>query len=357
MIIKSYVENTAAAALKKIREEMGEQALILHTRHIRNGRASRKIEVTACIDEALVPSLKSLINPEAATTDDIVPRGVESERVSEGPIPEIDNIIAPSSSVIETVPSRLRNVHDRLMDFDVPSEQAEILLAEVRNIEDVDQITNSAIHNALKTSIAKLINDKVSIPAGSKVMFIGTSGAGKTSTLAKMAAELTAFRRTKVRLTSFDTQKISAHEEVGGYADLLDAPYEVNPQKELKAAKNEVVLIDTPSLSYSANGIASVQSLINLARPNLVFMVLSVCNRAKDLIEFKEGIQTVQPDLLIATHLDETRRWGGMLAAAVATGIPLAFVTNSPGGVGELHVPEPEKVIAKMMNGGETRHE
>ena len=357
MIIKSYIESTAAAALKKIREEMGDQALILHTRHIRDGRASRKIEVTACIDEALVPSLKALINPDTTTEDEIAPRGVETDRETERPVPEAENVSAPLVPAIDTVASRLSNVHDRLMDFDVPSGQADILLEELRNIEDADQITNSTIHGALKSSIAKLINDKVTIPTGSKVMFIGTSGAGKTSTLAKMAAELTAFRRTKVRLTSFDTQKISAHEEVGGYADLLDAPYEVNPHKELEAAKNEVILIDTPSLSYSASGITAVQSLINLVKPNLVFMVLSVCNRANDLIEFKEGIQTVQPDLLIATHLDETRRWGSMLAAAMATGIPLAFVTDSPGGVGELHVPDPDKVIAKMMNVRETEHE
>jgi len=357
MIIKSYIESTAAAALKKIREEMGDQALILHTRHIRDGRASRKIEVTACIDEALVPSLKALINPETTTEDEIGPRRVEAEPVIERPVPEVESASTSLVPAIETVPSRLHNVRDRLIDFDVPSEQTEILLGDLKNISDTEQITNSTIHAALKSSIAKLINDKITIPTGTKVMFIGTSGVGKTSTLAKMAAELTAFRRTRVRLTSFDTQKISAHEEVGGYADLLDAPYEVNPHKELKAANNEVVLIDTPSLSYSASGIATVQRLINLTKPNLVFMVLSVCNRANDLIEFKEGIQTVQPDLLIATHLDDTRRWGSMLAASVATGIPLAFVTDSPGGVGELHVPDPEKVIAKMMNGREPRHE
>jgi flagellar biosynthesis protein FlhF len=244
-----------------------------------------------------------------------------------------------------------------LIDFDIPAVQAGSLIDEIRKSAGNEALTDSTIRAGLTAAIGKLLDRSIDIPTGVKVMFIGASGAGKTSTLAKMAAELTAFCRTKVRLTSFDTQKISAYEEVGGYADLLDAPYEVNPQKELKAAKNEVLLIDTPSMRFNSEGIEAVQSLINLTRPDLVFLVLSVCNRAGDIIEFKEEIRSIRPDLLIATHLDETRRWGSMLAAASATGIPLAFVTDSPGGVGQLHVPDPEKVTAKLMNEKEAHRE
>jgi flagellar biosynthesis protein FlhF len=354
MIIKSYIENTAAAALKKIREEMGQQALILHTRHIRGGQYGRRIEVTACIDESLVRSLKSLIDVNAF--DKPGKPGVMEMDVDDSLKVTVDRPVAEASAMVAK-PEELRKVYDKLIDFDIPAGPADKLITDIQKGRETAPLADSSVRTKLKSSFESLIKREVHIPVGSKVMFIGASGAGKTSTLAKMAAELTAFRRTKVRLTSFDTRKISVYEEVGGYADLLDAPYEINPRKELKAGRDEVLLIDTPSMSYSTDGITTVQNLINLVRPDIVFMVLSVCNRADDIIDFKEGIQIVQPNMLIATHLDETRRWGSMLAAAIMTGIPLAFVTDSPGGVGQLHVPDPEQMLAKMMNEKEAHRE
>lgn len=354
MIIKSYIENTAAAALKKIREEMGQQALILHTRHIGGGRYGRRIEVTACIDETLVPSLRTLIGP--GVPGDILSRDAGMRRNTSPSIPT-ESAEKPAMPTPVEMSSELAQIYERMMDFDLPPGPADMLIQDIQSSGDVKTSSDGTIRSNLVSSIGKLINREVHIPTGSKVMFIGASGAGKTSTLAKMAAELVAFRRVKVRLTSYDTQKISAYEEVGGYADLLDTPYDINPRSEPTVAKNEVLLIDTPSMTYSPGGIAAVQNLINLAKPNLVFMVLSVCNRAGDLIDFQEGIRTLQPDLLIATHLDETRRWGSMLAAAMTTGVPLAFVTDSPGGMGQLHVPDSEVVVAKMLNEKEAPRE
>lgn len=345
MIIKSYIESTAARALKRIREEMGQQALILNTRPMRDDNNRRQVEITACIDESIVPSLRSLIDDKKTSNEqedkssrlDSVQQAITDSDTSEHISNSNDELTIKSTSIVQNA----------LTDFDIPKSIANEII-EKHDVIDDDIRDESVIRNKLSDYFNSLINTDLEISTGSKILFVGPSGAGKTSVIAKLAAELSVLRKIKVRLTSFDTQKISAAEEIGGYADILDAPYEINPKNVSDAGEDEVLLIDTPSMTFDPEGIEAVQSLINLTRPDLILMVLSVCNRASDVIEFKEGIRQINPHALVATHLDETSRWGTMITAVNATDIPLALVSDSPGGAGQMKSPDANWICDKL---------
>jgi hypothetical protein len=71
--------------------------------------------------------------------------------------------------------------------------------------------------------------------------------------------------------------------------------------------------------------------------------------RSADLIARIEAFRKFRPNLLIATHLDQTHRWGGMFAAAECLQVPIAFVTSTPGGIGRLMSPDPVQVARHLI--------
>ncbi|HDL03578.1 MAG TPA: hypothetical protein ENH25_05550, partial [candidate division Zixibacteria bacterium] len=90
------------------------------------------------------------------------------------------------------------------------------------------------------------------------------------------------------------------------------------------------------------------EELMSVA-PDIVFFVFSVCNRSHDLIDSINMFENLSPTCLVASHLDETDRWGGITAMAEYLNIPVSYVTDSPGGIGELRVPDAAAIARRLL--------
>jgi flagellar biosynthesis GTPase FlhF len=135
--------------------------------------------------------------------------------------------------------------------------------------------------------------------------------------------------------------KVYSQEEVDAYGKMLNIPAELNDEPNVENSDDMIVLIDTPSIRTDGEYNDILLEKIETIKPDVVFLVFSARSRSADLVELIDTYNRFSPTYLIASHLDETDRWGGIMTMAEYLKTPVAFVTDTPGGLGQLSQPDP----------------
>ena len=190
--------------------------------------------------------------------------------------------------------------------------------------------------------IASIILDKISIAHGSLslpkhlLVLMGSTGSGKTTTAAKIAS-LYKSEGKNVAIIALDSYRVGAFAQIRGLSDALGLPYElITAEDELSAALEkffyyDLVVIDTMGLSpkdkelnLKLKGMLSI-----LPRDNSCFaFVASASTKEDDLESQAERYSIFNPDVLVATKLDETESVGNVLSFSYRQDLPLMFFTN-----------------------------
>lgn len=185
------------------------------------------------------------------------------------------------------------------------------------------------------------------------IMLVGPPGAGKTLTVAKLAARAMLARR-KVRLITTDAVRAGAVEQLHAYARVLSLPFAVaETDRELAALAaaaqpDELVLIDTAGINpWAPRDVAELEALVRAVSAEPI-LVLAAGGDVIDAIELTRAFTLFGVTRLIATRLDMARRLGGLLAAADAGGLALADYGNTPSVANGLAPFEPIS-LAKML--------
>jgi len=368
VVIKSFTAESVAAALKLIREELGSDAVILKTRVCSKAESAgddAKVEVTACIDEAAAnkPAV-SIAEPEKkinraanVTNNRSLNTGVDSVIVSDSTVfssrleKKLDLILDAQrlNGIPRDIDRRLEAVYLNLLDADISSEMVHRLIHTISDRMKSDDVVDAVAGDVIREELKCFLTDEIDIQHGMTLVFAGMPGAGKTSVLAKLATHLIVDKKLKVRLASLDREKVSAYEEINGYADILDVPCDASDEVIKNTDSDTVLLVDTPSLSTDRNSQAQLDDRLSAMDADMTFLVFSVCSRSSDIIDYIPVFKNLQATSLIATHLDETSRWGGVPALASELNIPLAFVANSPGGMGRMMHPDADLIADVLL--------
>jgi len=179
-------------------------------------------------------------------------------------------------------------------------------------------------------------------------IFVGPTGVGKTTTIAKLAARFSLKNRRSIKLLTVDTYRIAAAEQLKTYGDIIGIPVKIvysieELDREVRnAGPNETLLIDTTGHSHKR--ISEYQELSAFVRGNDQIekhLVLSCTTRQDDLREIVACFGVFRPDRLIFTKLDEASSFGMILNEAVRTNWPLSYLTNGQDVAGDLIIPTP----------------
>ena len=169
------------------------------------------------------------------------------------------------------------------------------------------------------------------------VFFLGSTGVGKTTTIAKLASKLKLEENCNIALVTADTYRVAAVEQLKVYADILDVPLHVIYHPEELAGKidqldkYDIVLVDTAGCSHkNREQIKDVSTLLEQVpiSKRQVYLALSVGTKYKDLLEIAKVYSDITDYSIIFTKLDETSSAGVMLNMKVTTKCPLSYVTN-----------------------------
>lgn len=189
------------------------------------------------------------------------------------------------------------------------------------------------------------------------VAMIGPTGVGKTTTIAKLAANFALLERKRVGLVTIDTYRIAAVEQLKTYAEIIGVPLEVvfHPEGlETALAKHkdkDVIFIDTAGRSpRNEPHINELAEFLRVAEPDEILLVLSTNTPTLDLLEIYQRFNVVRIDKLVFTKVDECERFGQILNVAYKTKTGLAYITNGQNVPDDIMVPDPS-YLAKMILG------
>ena len=198
----------------------------------------------------------------------------------------------------------------------------------------MEEITKGVI-SAIMSMIT--VHDPFSPENGNKYMaaFIGPTGVGKTTTIAKLAALLRLHHKKEIGIISVDSYRIGAVDQLRTYASIMGLPClsAFTPQ-ELKMAVHkmrdkEIVLIDTAGQSHlDKNRMKELRQLMEGAHEISSHLVLSVTTEPKDMKEVARNFSILNPETYVFTKLDETRRRGTIIDQVLQLKKPISFVTN-----------------------------
>lgn len=163
-------------------------------------------------------------------------------------------------------------------------------------------------------------------------LFVGPSGVGKTSTIAKLATHYGIVEQRSVALITMDTYRPAAVEHLRLYAEVLGIELSVAAScDEARAAieqarEAELILIDTAGFNpYEPISAQRWRGLVNGSRPMEVHLVLAAGTRVPDIVVSTSQCVDVPSLRLLFTKLDETTGYGGIFEATHRTGIPLSY--------------------------------
>ena len=167
------------------------------------------------------------------------------------------------------------------------------------------------------------------------VAFIGPTGVGKTTTIAKIAAGFALFAKARVALVTADTYRIAAIEQIRSYAEIIGIPCEVvHSPKDMEQvladlADYELVLIDTAGRSPNNPArMYELRNMIDAAMPEEIHLVLSSTTRRRDLDNLVDRFAAVGFDRVILTKLDESMTFGAVFNVHAKCAKPFSYFTN-----------------------------
>ena len=238
------------------------------------------------------------------------------------------------------IPPELFPHYLTLVEADVAEEIARELLRKLQRHASPGQLADTAATMALLTALLEpqiICSDALTLLAGRRqiAMVVGPTGVGKTTTLAKLAGRFGVQEGCQLGLITVDTYRVAAVEQLKTYAEIIDLPMRIvssaaEMQDALDSFANcDLVLIDTAGRSpHDDRKLAELKQLVEIARPDHVYLVLSLASGANVLRTAAERFASIHPTSLVFTKLDEAIGCGGLLSATRDIGLPIAYFTT-----------------------------
>lgn len=248
-----------------------------------------------------------------------------------------------------------------LRENDFDPEECEIMIREVRNsISREDLKDKYKIEKSFKDLLKNKILTSGPIKKGNRkkiVMFVGPTGVGKTTTMAKLGAIHSLREGNKVSFITIDNYRIAATEQLKKYAEIMKIPVHViSDQKSFREIiskeKSDIILVDTSGRSHNNElKIAEIKSFAETVEYDFEkILCVSANTKKNDLNEIFKAFGVMQFDSVIITKVDETSFIGNVINIADKYNKPISYFTDGQEVPNDIHVADPEG-IAEMMIG------
>ena len=421
MIIKKYVGKTESEATEEAKRELGPNIVVMTVKPVKKtGFFSlfqpQKIEVTVGLEEeserpqrtfspqkeqrpaprkvaaAEDPAQRDTIlassNMTAAKTPDIRDENsaieekldnlsnlleknfLKSERTEAEPkAADKEKEEAPVKStknedISDETMSFIKLLYNTLIENEVDEIYVNQLTDEVEKLSKPGMPFDYALSNVYQKMVLKFGKSepiKLDHDGPMAEIFIGPTGVGKTTTIAKLASDLCVTQHKKVALLTVDTYRIAAAEQLRTYASILEIPFRViYSVEEMKQAAEDFrdydyLMVDTAGHSLHNDELKqSVESFIRVLEEEMDcenYLVLSATTKYRDLIEIADVYSEMVAYKLIFTKMDETGAKGNLYNIRMHTGSPIAYITNGQNVPDDIAVFDAQRIVKNLLGG------
>jgi flagellar biosynthesis protein FlhF len=392
MEVKSFRARSMQEALQLVRRTLGADATLLQAREVRSGwlgwlPGARQVEVLASADVQAPCRLPAAGRPadgvhsglpaasSVAGRLDVVAerlpldcdyqarfRAAVHEAQTEPPslIEELSR--AAVCGPVRNLPETAFRLFTDLVDAELHEDLARELIERVCQAAGPRDLADPLV---LKARLARLLEDEIRVsgpllvrPGERRIVaVVGPTGVGKTTTVAKLAANYRLRERRRVGLITVDTYRIAAVEQLRTYAEIIDLPMEVvATPRELRAALDrlsgqELILVDTAGRSPRDEvKIQELKSLLGECRADEVHLVLSCVSGGHNLRRTAAQFAALGVTALLLTKLDEANGLGGLLPLLRHTRLPVSYMTHGQNVPDDIAAAD-GRTLARMMLG------
>ena len=371
MKIRRYMANNMQEALLKVKMDLGNDAVILNTRKVKRPGffsflRTPLVEILASLeeDENEAKDIQNIPNPKV----DELENKVKSMEMMLDKIykqmsnPSFQNAPSSTQEEKESGYSRIYKVFiDNMRQNDVEEDVINEILDSLKK-QGIDN--NSNVNEAFSIFQKEIIkrlgaSEEITVENQKKpkvIIFLGPTGVGKTTTLAKIAANFIIKEKKKVGLITADTYRIAAVEQLKTYSEIMGTPITViYSPKEMKDAikkheEDDLVLIDTPGKSHkNKKHFDEIKEIVKNAEPDEAYLLISATTKMKDCKDIIEAYSFLENYKLIFTKIDETSSLGVVLNVKEITGKSLSYFTTGQSVPDDIEIADVENLSKKLL--------
>ena len=397
MIIKKYTAKTEDDAVNAAKKDLGNGIVIMNVKSVKPSGLfrffkSNQVEVTVALEEekekiAASPKEKVASVPEEEprtslrnstevkhpvdeigrkldSLQSLLEKQIQTKSEDEKPKEEEKEEVFVQQKEEDKNARFMKLLHNTMVDNEVSEEYAsQIMDGLEKNLNN-----NTTIEHLLSSVYQKTIL-KFGQPQGiSKaqnnpkvVFFIGPTGVGKTTTIAKIASRFCVEEKAKVALLTTDTYRIAAAEQLRTYANILEVPLQViYTVEELKSAVEDFrsydyILVDTTGHSHKNE--EQKQAMFEFVHglgediEQEIYLVLSATTKYNDMITIADTYSKNLDFKLIFTKLDETSCYGNLLNIRLRTGAQMSYVTCGQNVPYDIELFNPQQTVRILLSG------
>lgn len=424
MIIKKYQAGTETEAIMLAKEDLGKDAIVMNIKTIKPKglfKMFRKtqVEVTAAVDEnremekkpesktteQFNTQISEKLHPEQKKEDDeakalneklnslakLLEEQIEQQKKEEKP----ENKKAAATHKKEEDAEQTKEEEDKESDKTESSKDDKTSKDAIRD-KSIDLIMEQLTGNEVSYTHAKQIVEEITHTGNVRtlddmlsgvyqkiilklgqvqpismekedkkpkiILFIGPTGVGKTTTIAKLSSKLILEQKKKIVILTADTYRISAVEQIKTYASILSIPVEVLYEKEEveevlpKYKDYDYILVDTAGRSHkNKDRMDDLKEFMDgFSKYSIsVYLVLSATTKYKDLKKIIALYEDISDCNLIFTKLDETDAIGNILNIKLDTGMALSYVSYGQNVPDDIEVMNPQVIAKQVLGGGD----
>lgn len=260
--------------------------------------------------------------------------------------------------------SFMKLLYKKMIDNEIDERYANEIIDEIERNCKSDATTDMMLSEIYQRMILKMGRPYVieDDGKGPKVIyFVGPTGVGKTTTIAKIASSFRLEKKKRIALLTADTYRIAAAEQLRTYANILQVPFRVvYTADEIRTSLEDFsdydyILVDTTG--HSPNNEAqreNMNDLIDAVGEDIkkeIFLVLSASTKYKDLMKTADKYKDLEDIKLIFTKLDETSTLGNIYNLKMYTGASLSYVTCGQNVPDDISYFNPQATVRQLLGG------
>jgi flagellar biosynthesis protein FlhF len=393
MKLKTFQARTMAKALAQVKRHLGRDAVILHTRTFTKGGlfgwgGHPMVEITAARHTSGVP----VYDPAGRTSGKPASQDAKADGAASSMAPtaaanptsdnaELTAEVGALKSLVHqlvretrrwrapSLPEGLFDAYLRLVQGRVSDELARQLVSEVaRELGESEVRDPVAVRRRLAQYLESMLPTGGPIqlapgPGPTVIALVGPTGVGKTTTIAKLAANSHLRQHRKVGLITVDTYRIAAVEQLRTYAQIINVPLEVvlTPAQLAAALERlsdrDLILIDTAGRSQNDPlRMNELRCYLEQAKPHEIHLVLASTASQRVVDQVLERFGHLGVDRVIFTKLDEAVGFGVILTSLQKAGARLSYVTTGQDVPDDIEVGQVTR-LAELMLGESPRED